>query len=267
MNALSATHLAAERILAEHPWCISPSHFRGLYAGIAAMLEGRSPVTDRREPIEATVFEMVSGRLSRASYSSAYRPSGKGGAALVIAVHGTLFPKGSNEFLRVLGGASLETIVSTMRQGARDPNISSIVLDIDSHGGMVQGVVEAAEAIRALTRIKHVTASVNYRAESGAFVLAAMCNEVIASPSATVGSLGLVSQYFSAAKALEDAGYVVQTLRYPDKKAEADGISPLTDEAVMFRMTQLRRAYDDIEGLVAFGRRKSREAIGACQQV
>ncbi len=53
----------------------------------------------------------------------------------------------------------------------------------------------------------------------------------------------------------------MQTLRYPDKKAEADGIMPLSDEAVAFRMEQIRRIYDDFVSSIAAGLGISREKV------
>lgn len=108
-----------------------------------------------------------------------------------------------------------------------------------------------------------MSAIANFQAASAAYYLASQFDEVVASPSSSLGSIGVVAQYISEGKALENAGMQVQTLRFPDKKAEADGVNPLSDEAMAYRMTQVRRTYDDFVGAIVRGLRIPRAKIEA----
>ena len=71
---------------------------------------------------------------------------------------------------------------------AADPSIATIVLDCDSPGGSCTGVVEAADAVYAAAKKKRVVAIVNPLCASAAFWIASQASEVIAVPSADIGT-------------------------------------------------------------------------------
>ena len=77
--------------------------------------------------------------------------------------------------------------MAVFQQADQDPNVRAILLDIDSPGGSVEMVAEAAAMIAAAP--KSVTAIANTMAGSAAYYLASQADEVVVTPSGMVGSI------------------------------------------------------------------------------
>lgn len=182
-------------------------------------------------------------------------------AVLIVPFSGTIYPRMGPMAPESGGGTNMQQTMALIRRAVADPGISSIIGDFDSPGGMVAGVPEAAAEIRSLRGIKPMTAVASFQMASAAYYLGSQFDEVVASPSSSVGSIGVVAMYSSAAKALENEGIVVQTLKYPEYKAEADGVNPLSDEAFAFRMEQIKKTYNEFEKNVALGLRIERSVV------
>src|SRR3990167_7533404 len=74
----------------------------------------------------------------------------KAGAIGVIPVMGVIRQRGPEDFMDLLFGgmgASTERIGATLRGFAADPDVGTIVLDIDSPGGSVYGVEELGDEV------------------------------------------------------------------------------------------------------------------------
>ena len=79
---------------------------------------------------------------------------------------------------------------------ANDPEVGTVIVDIDSPGGLVTGTPEAGDAIFAARSGAQVVALINPLAASAAYWLASQAAEVVAVPSADVGSIGVSTTRF-----------------------------------------------------------------------
>lgn len=239
--------------LNESIWLLTDERFATILNAIEAIEAGTYSYDHTARKPDAAPMLVLEDTLERVAYAEP-RGQSEQRAVLIVPFQGTIYPRaGMTEPMS--GGVNLQETLGIIRRAIADPGVSSIIGDFDSPGGMVSGVPEAAAELRTLRGLKPMTAVANFQAASAAYYLAAQFDEIVASPSASVGSIGVIAQYMSAAKRIKDMGYEVQTLRYPDKKAEADGVNPLSEEAYAYRMTQIRKAYDDFEANVAAGRR------------
>ena len=104
---------------------------------------------------------------------------------------------------------------------------TSLILDFNSPGGSVLGLQETASRIKSLqTQGVHTTAYASIMCASAAYYIASACQEIFASPSAIVGSIGTYSVFMDWSKAAEMSGlsYKVFVARdAPLKAAGADG--------------------------------------------
>ena len=75
----------------------------------------------------------------------------------VVPVTGPLF-RYANMFTRISGATSVATLAADIQEAVDNPNISSILLNIDSPGGEANGINELAEMIHAAATKKPVTA-------------------------------------------------------------------------------------------------------------
>jgi ClpP class serine protease len=98
-------------------------------------------------------------------------------------------------------------------QAAADDAVQSIVLDVDSPGGVVSGIFDAADLIARVGETKTVWAVANVRALSAAYVLASAADKVFMPRNAYAGSLGtlIVRADRTAADARDGVAYHVIT--------------------------------------------------------
>lgn len=241
------------QFLQESLWMITPERYSAILGAIELIEAGRYSFELGEKKENLKPFMMIDGAKTEYAEPRGQTP-GQARAVLVLPFQGTIYPR-SGGTSPLSGGVSLQETMQVLRRAWADPGIGSIVGDFDTSGGMATGLPEFATEIRSMRGIKPMTAVVNFQAASAGYYIASQFDEVVASPSASLGSIGVIAQYTSAAKRIEDMGYKVQTLRYPPLKAEADGIAELSDEAVAFRMGQIRKLYDQFEAAVAAGMR------------
>lgn len=156
---------------------------------------------------------------------------GSGTAIAVIPLHGVIAPRAAVFEETSSSGAGLDQFVALLRQAVGNPDVSGIMLDVDSPGGSVAGVPEAAAEILRARETKKVWATANTLAASAAYWLAAAAEQVFVSPSAMVGSIGVFSAHEDLSKALELEGVKVTLISAGKYKTEGNPFEPLTDEA------------------------------------
>lgn len=154
----------------------------------------------------------------------------------------------------ISGAKSLDDFRAEFRQALNDPDISAIVLDIDSPGGTVSGVPEMANEIKAARGQKPLIAVANYLAASAAYWIACACDEVVASPSAEVGSVGVYAAHTDRSGELEQKGQKVTLIHYGENKVEMSPFSPLTDEAKANVQSEVDAIGQDFVGFIAKAR-------------
>lgn len=105
-------------------------------------------------------------------------------------------------------GTSYQSLVEQVEEMA-EAGVKTIVMEVSSGGGEASHVFEAAEDIRAICDEQGIQliGYADTMACSAAYALICICDEVIANPSADVGSIGCVVALLDQSKALEQAGY------------------------------------------------------------
>lgn len=129
-----------------------------------------------------------------------------------------------------------------------DANVKGVLLDIDSPGGTVTGVPEAAYAIRMLRAKKPVVTYTGGLAASAAYWLGSQATAIYASPSAQVGSIGVYQFLLDSSRQAEMNG--VKPMLFASGKFKGMGIDglPLTD-------AQAERIRDTVDILFGWFRR------------
>lgn len=104
-------------------------------------------------------------------------------------------------------GTSYQSLVAQAEEMA-EAGVKTVVMEVTSGGGEASHVFECANEIRAIFDAYGIK-SVGYAdtmAASAAYALISICDEVIANPSADVGSIGCVVALADLSKAYEKAG-------------------------------------------------------------
>lgn len=202
------------------PWAILPSKIQA----IAEVLQAR---------IEGFRFdsEMIAERLEAAAGGRS-KPQRSSGAIGVLPLFGVVnYRVGALE--QMSGATGLQEWTANFKALIEDDRVASIVIPVDSPGGNVYGVQEAAQAIYAARGTKPITAAVDPMAASAALWIASAADEVVITPSGTVGSIGVLMVHTDQSGALEKEGYKVTMIESSQSpyKTEGFGHQALSDEA------------------------------------
>lgn len=110
----------------------------------------------------------------------------------VIKVSGPLF-RYANLMTRICGATSYELFAQDFNKALQQYEIKAILLDIDSPGGEVNGCSEIADMIFKARGTKPIIAYASGSCCSGAYWIASACDKILASDTAILGSIGVVS--------------------------------------------------------------------------
>ena len=160
-------------------------------------------------------------------------PSSKksGGLVAVVPIQGAIEKRSSFFSWFFGGGCSTDALTDQIRQAVADPNVSAIVLDVDSPGGDVSGIDELASEIYQARKQKPITAVSNAMMCSAAYYLAAQASEVLASPSSLTGSIGVYTTHEDDSQYLDNVGVKFTLISHGAHKTEGNSYEPLSDDA------------------------------------
>ena len=180
----------------------------------------------------------------------------------VVAIDGPILRK-PDIFARVLFRATdSEEIGSALREaGARD-DISAVFLDIDSPGGTVAGTPELAAIVASINERKPVYAFSSGLMASAAYWIASQARAIYATPSAQVGSIGVVQAVIDDTAALDAEGIKVEVFTVGKYKAMGAPGTPLTDDQrELIRSNIAETAHEFHTAVLARGRSIPAEAM------
>jgi signal peptide peptidase SppA len=232
------------RYVMEMPWAIKPEALGVILDIIEFRANGGKWTNDE---IEARIGE------DRKSNTVSQR-----GQVAVIPLHGTIMPR-ARVMQQISGGRSVEDFVDDLRSADRDPDVSTIVIDVSSPGGSVEQVPETAEVIRSLKT--DTVAVANTDAASAAYWLAAQADELVVTPSGEVGSIGVWTAHQNIAGAQKKEGVQTTLISAGKYKVEGHPFGPLEDEAREAIQSKVDHYYGMFIADVALGRGASVETV------
>lgn len=218
------------------PWLMEPGKLEELRAQLAA-----NPI-----PAEAR------GRL--ATPSQAADVEVMDGVA-VIHVRGVLMksvPRWAAWY--GLEATSTPGVAAAVREAAADERVKRIVLRVDSPGGEVAGIEDAANAIFEARKKKPVTAVVEDLAASAAYWLASQAKQISVSPGARVGSIGVYLVSVDTSRLMENAGITVRVHRSGELKGAGVRGAPLTPEQLAYYDDHVEELAGEFRAAIARGR-------------
>ncbi len=233
-------------------WAILPAKFQEIFAFLELKSAGGSADGNVSEPEVRAFFDDD----EREREPSTPPPQ----SIAVIPIHGVLARR-MNMMTRASGGTSLASVSKALRESVASSSVKAIILDIDSPGGEVMGITELHAEILKARRTKPVTAHVSGMAASAAFPLASAAQEITATPSAMLGSVGVIGVHIDESQAMKDAGLGV-TLKTAGKfKADASGLVPLSEEGEAELQRCVDAAMSNMIRDIAKGRGMSASAV------
>jgi signal peptide peptidase SppA len=189
--------------------------------------------------------------------AAAPRLAQQNGAIAVLPLYGTIIPRG-NMMMESSGATSVERFTAAFRAALNAPDISGIVIDIDSPGGAVTGVDELASEIYNARGQKPINAIASPMAASAAYWIGTAADSLSVTPTGEVGSIGVFAAHRDMSAMMEKEGIKTTLISAGKYKVEGNPYEPLTDEA---RETMQGRV-DDYYGMFvdAVGRNRGVKA-------
>jgi HK97 family phage major capsid protein len=166
----------------------------------------------------------------------------------VINISGVITPES-------LGGdVTVEGISAILNRMLGDDSITSIVMNIDSPGGVVYGIADLAQEISLGAKKKPIIAYTSGMMASAAYWLGSSATKLVASVGSQVGSIGVYSMHVDLSRLYENAGINVTIIRAGDNKAETSPFAPLSANAEANMKASVDDYYDQFVGAVAKSR-------------
>lgn len=240
-----------ELLIAEmrsQPWAILPEKL----ATIAELMAFRA--TGQRytpEEIQARI-----GVAAAANRSVTRAP----GMVAVLPITGVLQNR-APAMLESSGVVGVNKLQATFRALVNDPEIKAIVLDVNSPGGSVYGIAEFAQAIAESRETKPIVAVANHLAASAALHIASAAGEFYVSPSAQVGSVGVLQMHQDVSVMAENEGVKTTFIHSGKYKVEGNPFEPLSDEARAHMQAECDKFYAMFVGDLARFRGVSRAHV------
>ncbi len=167
----------------------------------------------------------------------------------VIPVHGLLI----NRFGRSYGWVTGYNFIRAQQEAAEaDPDVKGIVYDFNTYGGMVAGCFETAADIAALS--KPTLALVDHAAYSAGMALASGAKRIVATSSAGVGSVGVITMHVSFEKLLDEAGIKITIMHAGKHKADGNPYQDLPEAVRTKTEADLETLRKEFASLVAANR-------------
>jgi signal peptide peptidase SppA len=182
-------------------------------------------------------------------YEADYKPAAAGGrsgggAVAVVPLVGSIIPR-ADGLAESSGAISVQRFRGALRRAMADPEIGSVVLDVDSPGGAVSDVPEMADEIYQARGAKPIVAVANTLAASAAYWIASAAEELVVSPSGEVGSIGVFAMHQDMSAQLAQKGVTVSLISAGKHKVEGNPFEPLGEEA----RAAIQERVDDYYGM------------------
>lgn len=182
----------------------------------------------------------------------------------VIPIHGSLV-KRSLGMEAASGLTSYGEIAAMLDAALADPQVSGILLDIDSPGGEASGSFELARHVREVAAQKPVWAVANDAAYSAAYAIAASAQRVFVTETGGVGSIGVIALHVD--QSVKDAkdGYRFTAITAGTHKNDYSPHEPLSDAAKTELQGEVDRLYSIFTDHVAAMRGMDLDAVRATE--
>lgn len=234
------------RFVAGREWAILPEKMAEIWDFLAIKASGGDV-----DPDEIT---------ARFGAAKADRRGQSAGEVAVLPIMGTISHR-MNMMSEFSGGTSVEGLTAAFRDLVRDPQVGAIVLDVDSPGGSVDGIDELAAEIYRARGSKPIVAVANSLMASAAYWLAVSADEIVASPSAEIGSIGVIGGHEDQSAFYDKMGVKVSLITAGKYKAENNPFEPMTEEGRAAIQRRVDEAYGRFVRAVSRGRGVGVDAV------
>jgi signal peptide peptidase SppA len=189
-------------------------------------------------------------------YSAPAAPSQERGSTAIVNVRGPLQHHPEPAFDSY--DAIKERVTAALAGSAR-----TVVLSIDSPGGVVSGCFDTVDEIRELAAKagKPLVAFIDGQATSAAYALACACSRIVSTPSAMVGSIGVIDCVADQTAADRASGLRYVIIASGKRKGDGNPHLAISEEQIAASQATVEALAEIFAELVASARSTTSEAI------
>lgn len=192
----------ALELAASQPWLMLPDALDNLLTISGRMGDPLALATKRGERLEETRKVTLRGNVA------------------VVPVIGPIF-RYANLFTEISGATSTQVLATDIQRALDDPKVKSIVLNIDSPGGVASGINELAELIYQGRSRKRIVAYIGGIGASAAYWIASGAHEIVIDEASLAGSIGVVVEaVIDDEKASGRTRYQIVSRNAPNKRPD-----------------------------------------------
>lgn len=162
----------------------------------------------------------------------------------------------------ILGGTVVTpgVVKEGLRKAEEDPSVSAIVLEVNSPGGSPVASEEIMEDVK--NSEKPVVVWISDVGASGAYLVASAADKIVASPSSTVGSIGVILSLTDLSGLYQKIGVNQSSIKAGEYKDMGADYRPLTNKERQMLQDMVNQDYDYFISLVANNRKLDKNYVG-----
>lgn len=243
-------------------WAIMPDRLAALYGVLLSRDAGHAlpALAPSGVPRGLKVSRYAAGAIvPDAADGSAVQPASAAPGVAVIFASGVLGKHLSAMEEDCAGGLSVDKLQAALSAAAADPAIGTIVLHLDTPGGVVTGIPETRDLVRRISSSKTIVAYCDSLCASAGYWIASACDYIYATRSADLGSIGVYSALLDLTVHYAQEGVKVELFKQGAYKAAGFPGTSLTDE----QRAEIQSGVDDLASQFKADVRESRPQVEA----
>lgn len=146
-------------------------------------------------------------------------------------------------------------LIQTLEELRCNPSVHTVLFDIDSPGGSVNGTPELAAAVRRLSKEKHTYAYTAGLCCSAAYWIASQCDAIYAAPSSRVGSIGVLLPLLDTSGLFTKAGMKMDVISAGKYKGAGVPGTALTEDQRLLLQAQVEATWEAFKAAVNLRRK------------
>lgn len=231
---------ALDSLLSRQPWLITSEAMHSMAAQAVAFFDARLTLP---EPSSNPLLSVEDG-------------------IGIIRIHGPLMRDPDLISSLLFGATDMNQVAEAIQEAVAQDAVKSILLDIDSPGGTVNGTPELAQAVADAAKLKSIHAFSAGQMCSAAYWIASQCDAVYATPSARVGSIGVMMPFIDSAEKFRSQGLKVEVFAAGKFKGMGTpGVSLSEEQRALIQSDLEEVAADFKTAVLARGRKIPDEAM------
>ncbi|WP_265029732.1 S49 family peptidase [Wolbachia endosymbiont (group A) of Philonthus cognatus] len=210
--------------------------------------------------VEPRSFELLSLQTGKQPIFKNIKHAVRNSERGIVPIHGILTKK-PGAFDEMLGMTSYEQIEEQITQALADSSIETIILEIDSPGGEVNGIFDLADFIYESRAKKRIIAIANDDAYSAAYAIASSAEKIFLTRTSGIGSIGVIASHIDQSEFDEKQGIKYTTIFAGRRKNDLNPHEPINSEGLESLREEIDRLYEMFVQLIARNRNLSTERI------